>query len=165
MLMNRKASKINFRILANYVLIIGIVVGGLLFVNGVLQIKTYKDQAGDKTVEELTDEYNPLVRELGEVKKQLNDEYVQNGEDTEKYKELMKKRLELEEKTQPVYQSKYMKETGYHNPKSLSEYLTTAPSLIIGIIFLTAGIVAFIVLKKLDIEQARSERKTAQNDK
>ena len=69
--MNRKASKINFRILANYVLIIGIVVGGLLFVNGVLQIKTYKDQAGDKTVDELTDEYNPLVRELGEVKKQL----------------------------------------------------------------------------------------------
>lgn len=156
-LMDRKASKIDYKILSRYILILGIVVGVLLFANGVMQIKTYKDQAGTASLQEVTEEYEPLALELGKIKREKTAERDENGF-SEKYYELANKQGELEDKVQKLANSKYMKETGWHNPKSLSEYFTTAPTLGVGLVFLFVSIVAVYVLKKIDREKIRAER-------
>lgn len=163
-LMNRKVSKIDYKILVRYILILGIAVGGLLTTNGILQIKTYKDKVGDRPLEEITEEYNPLTLELGQVKREKFLEYEKNGE-SEKYIELSKKQAELEEKIKPLSESKFMKETGYHNPKSLAEVFEDAPTLGVGLFFIVGTIVVTYVLVKLDREKAKAERAANKTEK
>jgi hypothetical protein len=147
--------------LARYIFVLGTVVGVLLTTNGVLQIKYYKDKVTDRPLTEITEEYNPLALELGQVKREKIAEHDKNGE-SEKYLELAQKQAELEEKIQPLSESKFMKETGYHNPKSIAEYFEVAPTLGVGLVFLVATIVAVYVLRKIDIENTKKARKTAE---
>lgn len=157
--MKRKALKIDFKILSRYVLILGVAVGVLMTANGVLQIKTYKDKVGGRSLEEVTEEFEPLSYKLGTIKREKTAEYDKNGY-SDKYNQLLAEEAEIESKVGSLADSKYMKETGYHNPHSLSEYFETAPTLIIGLLSFAIGIVAFIVLRKIDLEKTRSERKT-----
>lgn len=160
MLMKRKALKIDFKILSRYVLILGVAVGVLMTANGVLQIKSYKEKVGDRSLEEVTEEFEPLSYKLGTIKREKTAEYDKNGY-SDKYNQLVAEEAEIESKVSSLADSKYMKETGYHNPHSLSEYFETAPTLIIGLLSFAVGIVAFIVLRKIDLEKTRSERKAA----
>lgn len=157
-LMNRKVSKIDYKILARYILVLGTVIGVLMTTNGVLQIKTYKEEAGTDTIEEINEKYNPLIKELSDVENEWYEEYATNGDETERYKELSEKRAALKEKVNPLYTSRYMKQTGYHNPRSISEYFSNAPTLGIGLATIVVTVISVYIFLKLDRENAKAER-------
>ena len=146
MLMNR-VKKINKRALALPVLVIGVIIGIGLICFGAMTIHGYYEELGTKSSEEINSELETKSEEYRLSMLEANEEFEKNGT-SDKYIELNKKNVELDKEITSLTNSRYMKETGYHNPNSVGKILELAPTIWIGALVVIASAVAFVVLKQ-----------------
>jgi len=143
----RKKIKIDKKLAYRALVVVVAVIGVVIFCFGAVKIHKYYNMLGTKTIEELNTNIVDLSKKYQEVEKEKIEEMDNNGF-SDKYFELDAKSMSIRGEISKDTNSRYMKETGYHNPKSFYDMLVLAPELWIGVSFVIAAMVGTYVLKK-----------------
>ena len=142
-----KNLKINNKTIAFIGLVVGVLFGAAMISGGIFRILSYQSQMGDKSSEELSSDISSLSAEYSKVESDKLKEYDENGI-SEKYQELNARSAELSKEISKATNSRYMKETGFNNPKNLDEVFKLAPMIPVGAIVVAVGVVIFVVYHK-----------------
>ena len=151
-------SRLSAKKLALPVLIIGIILGVALIGYGAIKIHGYHEELGTKNTDEINTEIGEKAEEYASLVNETTEEFEKNGI-TDKYLELNDKSNKLSKEITALTNSRYMKETGYHNPNSISKILTLAPTIWIGALVVIASVIVFVAMKEQGKEKKEKEEK------